>query len=149
MSTSAEAARRQQRKDAALRFLGGMADGDAAALRTMLADDARWWVPPSVEGRVARPLDGADAVARLAGGVTTSSFRPGTTTWHVLHVTAEEDRVSVLAQRHAVGANGRAYENDYHWLFRFAGDLIAEIWEVLDTSHAFVLLTLDPDSWTD
>ncbi len=140
---------RADHKDTALRFLDGMADSDTAGLRTLLTDDARWWVPPSVEGRVSRPLDGADAVASLAGGETTSSFLAGTTTWHVLHVTAEEDRVSVLTQRRSVGANGRPYANDYHWLFRFAGDRIAEIWEVLDTAHAFDLLTLDPDSWTE
>jgi ketosteroid isomerase-like protein len=71
-------------------------------------------------------------------------FQPGTTTWDVEHVTAEDDRVAILIERRAVGANGRPYANQYHWLFRFESGRIAEIWEILDTALAISLLGLEP-----
>ena len=93
--------------------------------------------------RVDRPLTGAD---RVASGRRRSSsvFQPGTTTWDVEHVTAEDDRVAILIERRAVGANGRPYANQYHWLFRFESGRIAEIWEILDTALAISLLGLEP-----
>ncbi len=137
------------RKHAVLRFLEAMADADAVALRSMLTDDAQWWVPPSASGRLRRPLVGGDEVAQLAGGQITQAFQPGTTTWDVTHITAEDDRVAILMQRRAIGANGRAYDNQYHWLFRFEQDRIAEVWEIMDTALAFELLDMDPSASTD
>jgi len=139
----------ERMKVRAREFLDAQAAGDTAGLQAMMVDDVRWWVQLSVEGRVPRPLVGAREVAQFASGEITASFVAGSTTWRVHHMTAEDDRVAVLAQRLAVGANGWPYDNEYHWLFRFEGDRIAEIWEVLDTSHAFTLLTLDPASWRD
>jgi ketosteroid isomerase-like protein len=46
--------------------------------------------------------------------------------------------------RCAVAANGRPYDCEYHWLFRFADGLIAEVWEVLDTSRALEILDDPP-----
>ena len=123
-------------KSSVRRFLDAMAANDVAALRALLADDATWWVPPSAAAVVARPLVGVDQVAQLAGGAITRAFRPGTTTWRIEHMTAEDDRVAILMHRRSVTASGNPYENQYHWLFRFVGDRIAEVWEILDTALA-------------
>jgi ketosteroid isomerase-like protein len=117
-------------------FLNAMGEYDVDTLRSMLTDDARWWVPPSAEGRLERPVVGGDRVANLAGGQLTAAFRPGTTTWDVEHVTAEDDRVSILMQRRSVTAAGKPYLNQYHWLFRFERDRVAEVWEIMDTALA-------------
>jgi ketosteroid isomerase-like protein len=123
-------------KTAVLSFLDAMGDRDIEALRRKLTATAHWWGPPSSIGHFDRPLVGAERVADLAGGKTLGSFRPGTTSWHVMHMTAEGDFVAGLMTRRAVGANGRPYEAQYHWLFRFEDDLIAEVWEVIDTAQA-------------
>jgi ketosteroid isomerase-like protein len=123
-------------KTAVLDFLKAMADRDIEALRRRLTAAARWWGPPSSAGQFDRPLVGAERVADLAGGRTLGSFRPGTTTWDVIHMTAEGGFVASLMTRRAVGASGRPYEAQYHWLFRFEDGLIAEVWEVLDTALA-------------
>jgi len=117
-------------------FLDAMGEYDAETLRSLLTDDARWWVPPSAEGRLERPMVGGTKVAELAGGQLTRAFRPGSTSWDVEHVTAEDNRVSILMQRRSLSAVGKPYLNQYHWLFRFDGDRIAEVWEILDTAMA-------------
>jgi uncharacterized protein len=126
-------------KDSVRRFLDAMAANDVEALRALLTDDAKWWVPPSV-AVVARPLVGIDHVAQLAGGEITRAFRPGTTTWRIVHMTAEGDRVAILMDRCSVTAHGNPYENQYHWLFRFVGNRVAEVWEIMDTALAQVAL---------
>ena len=134
-------------KDTVVAFLQAMADSDVSILRGLLSDDAKWWVPPSAAARgLARPIIGREAIADLAGGQVTRAFRPGTTEWEVEHLVAEQQMVAAHVRRRAVGANGRPYDNEYHWLFRFDGDAVAEVWEVLDTALAFELLALDPPS---
>jgi ketosteroid isomerase-like protein len=126
----------EESKQAVLRFLDAMAARDVDGLVAQLTPDARWWPPQSAEGRIPSPLVGARPIAELAGGKTLASFQPGTTRWDVRHMTAEDDRVAALMHRKAVGAAGGAYDVRYHWLFRFEGERLAEVWEVLDTSTA-------------
>jgi ketosteroid isomerase-like protein len=123
-------------KAAVLDFLNAMAARNIDGLRARLTEHARWWSPESGAGRIPVPLTGAQAIAELAGGRTLGSFQPGTTRWDVQHITAEDDRVAILMRRRAVGARGGNYDVLYHWLFRFEDDLIAEVWEVLDTNVA-------------
>ncbi|WCL50562.1 nuclear transport factor 2 family protein [Leptospira sp. GIMC2001] len=52
-------------------------------------------------------------------------------------MTAEEDRVSVIAESHGLRkANGKKYNNHYHFLFRFVDGKIIEVKEFFDTIHA-------------
>jgi ketosteroid isomerase-like protein len=137
----------QQSKAAVLAFLDAMADGDHDALSGMLHDDSRWWVPMSAAARgLDRPLIGKERIADLASGRVTRAFRPGTSEWDVMHLVGDATMVAALVRRRAVGANGRPYDNEYHWLFRFADGSIIEVWEVLDTALAFELLAPDPPS---
>lgn len=116
--------------------------GDVEALRAIFTQDTQWWMPPSGGDRYERPLRGGDRVADLVSGKLLQSFQPGTTTWTIMHMTAEDDHVAVLANRRAVAAsNGADYYNEYHLLFRFEDGLIAESWEVVDTSHAQKIFT--------
>jgi ketosteroid isomerase-like protein len=126
----------EQMKRTVRQFLDAMGRYDVESLQSLLTDDARWWVPPSAAGHLERPVVGCSRVAQLAGGQLTAAFQPGTTTWAVQHVTAEEDRVSILMQRRAVTATGRPYDNQYHWLFRFDREKVAEVWEIMDTALA-------------
>jgi ketosteroid isomerase-like protein len=131
-------------KEAVRRFLDALGRNDRQALRPIVGDNVRWWVQPSVEARgLSRPLMGWEAVPWLGGGGSTA-FRPGTTHWTIHHVLEEGDLVAVHMNRQAVGANGRPYDNEYHWLFRFEEDLIVEVWEILDTAYAFAILGETP-----
>jgi ketosteroid isomerase-like protein len=123
-------------KKSVARFLAAMATNDQQALIALLSEHVTWWVPSSAEDRIERPLQGRQRVSELASGQRLRTFRHGTTNWEIQHVTAESDRVSVLAQRRSITSGGRPYNVQYHWLFRFAGGLIAEVWEVMDTASA-------------
>jgi ketosteroid isomerase-like protein len=51
-------------------------------------------------------------------------------------MTAEEDRVSVLAECHGRMKNGDDYNNVYQWLAIVRGGRIVELFESLDTLYA-------------
>jgi ketosteroid isomerase-like protein len=125
-------------KQKVLRLLDAMGARDAAAIDGLVNDDVQWWIPQSVEnaGAVERPVKGRSEVVRLASGQMFGAFQPNTTTWDVWHMTEEEGRVAILMYRRATGANGKPYNNLYHWLFRLESGRISEVWEVLDTALA-------------
>jgi ketosteroid isomerase-like protein len=48
------------------------------------------------------------------------------------YITAQDDRVSVVADSTMPLKAGGSYDQTYHWLFRFRGDMIIEILEYID-----------------
>jgi hypothetical protein len=98
---------------------------DAAQLAT---PDSTWW---SLTRRETRPL--AAALARIA---SLAADIPAGLNFTVGLLTAEQDRVSALAESHAEFADGRVYDNRYHFLFRFWSGRIAAVSEYHDTAHA-------------
>jgi ketosteroid isomerase-like protein len=127
----------ERRKQIVTEFLHALIDDDAATMRPLVADDVRWWVPQSAAKSygLARPLDGWAQVPWF-GGDGWKGFQPGTSTITIHHLVAEDDLVTAHYNRHALRANGNVYESEYNLLFRFDGDLIAEVWEVVDTAQA-------------
>jgi ketosteroid isomerase-like protein len=127
------------RKDVVLRYLDAQNHHDRATLREVLTPDARKWFPESVASRGRpNPAEGVDAVIEVLcrGG----NYRPGTRTCDVHDLIEEGDRVAARLTVHGVLRGGMPYENGYHLFFRFDGDKIAEVWQQLDTAHAFTEL---------
>jgi ketosteroid isomerase-like protein len=52
-------------------------------------------------------------------------------------VTAEDDRVAVEAETLGVVADGKAYNNQYHFFFRIQDGKVREFKEYFDTLHVF------------
>jgi ketosteroid isomerase-like protein len=129
-----------EHKQATSKFLEAMVAGDIETLKSLLHDDAVFWVPPSSANRVERPLLGREKVAQLVGGEALGNFAPGGTRREIVHMTAEDDRVAVLWDRIGVTAKGRAYNVPYNTLLRFQEGRVAEIWVVPDTYLARHLL---------
>lgn len=126
------------RKRAAQAVLAANAASDAATLRTLLADDVMWWVPPSAGQRYARPTHGRAAVVELLAGPS-QMYDKSTIRWTVHHAIVEGDIAMLNASMTAVLRNGRDYANDYCFVFRFADALICEAIEYADTAHAMQL----------
>jgi uncharacterized protein len=59
---------------------------------------------------------------------------------NVLIVTAEENRVAVVTEGHAVTIDGVNYDNMYHFLFELEDGLIKSLWEFNDTAHVNAVL---------
>jgi ketosteroid isomerase-like protein len=57
-------------------------------------------------------------------------FTPGT-------MTAEDDRVAVLADSDGELVSGGRYDNTYHFLFQLRGGLITKVWEYGDTYQSW------------
>jgi ketosteroid isomerase-like protein len=127
----------QSRKQVVSEFLTALVNDDSAAMRPLVADEVKWWIPQSgaVAYGLARPLDGWEQVPWF-GGDGWKGFKPNTSHLEIHHVVAEDDLVSAHYSRTALRANGNAYEAEYNILFRFSDDLIVEVWEVVDTAQA-------------
>lgn len=73
----------------------------------------------------------ADFNTVMAGLVGTTFTRP--IAWSLGTITAQDDRVSVIAASHVPLTAGGAYENLYHFLFSVRDGLIQEGYEFADT----------------
>lgn len=122
-------------------FLDALADHDDDVMKPMLTEDIAWWAPPSVAGRIdaPRPAVGWSSIPWLGGG-SVPQFKAGTTKYTYHHLVEEGDLVSVHMTRESEANNGAHYVNEYNWLIRLSDGKIAEVWEVLDTAHAFSTL---------
>ena len=121
-----------ERKELALNFLGDFADPDSVRLATMVASDFEWKVMTRMEGFP--PIKGHDGIKTLAG--TLKALMPGGLSLKFGTVICEGDQCAVQAESNATAANGKKYNNRYHFYLRFAGDKIAEVREYCDTNHA-------------
>jgi ketosteroid isomerase-like protein len=124
-----------ERRQAVRDLLEAYAASDADAVRRLVTDDVRWWVPQSAAGRYDRPIVGREALVEVLAGPS-KMYRKPTIAWTVHHVVVEGDVVMATASMTAELQNGLAYANDYAYLFRFDGDRIAEGTEYADTAYA-------------
>jgi ketosteroid isomerase-like protein len=127
----------QRKKQVVHEFLVALVNDDSDTMRLLVADEVKWWVPQSASSAfgLVRPLDGWDNVPWF-GGDGWKGFRPGTSEVTIHHLVAEDEFVSAHYNRSALRANGNVYDTEYNILFRFSGDRIVEVWEVVDTAQA-------------
>ena len=119
------------------RYFKAIEEADYAAIESLLANEVRFWLPPSVPDGVefaGRHEVMRNIVESIAG---LYDVRVGLHP-EILHLTAEDDRVAAeLVIRGRSKANGKDYENHYHFLFVIRDGKIAEFHEHLDTLYAF------------
>ncbi len=127
-----------ERKALIEQFLHALVAEDANAMHPMVHDDVTWWVPASSAEKfhLDRPLVSWDGIPWF-GGEGWKAFVPGSSVLEIRHLIAEDELVSAHYRRTAQRVHGGEYDAEYNILFRFAGDRIAEVWEVADTAAAF------------
>jgi uncharacterized protein len=128
-------------KQVVKKIFAELAAGNLDGFFACLTSDATWQV-------IGKPdkfaLAGKRTMAEmraLLSGVSGALETPLTVT--PVAFTCEGDRVAVEAASHADLKNGRAYRNEYHFLFEFRDGKIARVKEYLDTLHAKEIL-VDP-----
>jgi ketosteroid isomerase-like protein len=112
-------------RQTALKMISAMAEGRLD--ETLITDDITWWVP------------GVGTVSKAAFLGFIDAFRSklnGPCRMVVHGVTAEGDRVAVEAESFAKLANGKTYNNTYHFLFVFRNGKICHSKEYNDSKHA-------------
>jgi hypothetical protein len=119
------------------RYFKAIEEADYDTIGALLADQVRFWLPPSVPDGVefaGRHEVMRNIVESIAGLYDTRvGLHP-----EIQHLTAEDDRVAAeLVIRGRSLASGRDYENHYHFLFVIRDGRIAEFHEHLDTLYAF------------
>lgn len=114
----------EQNKETVIRFLQSMATGTDYSLA---CDDMRWWIPG--RGHISRE-EFQTLMGRVKGVLATP------VTVDIKHVTAEGDRVSVEFDGHALCADGRSYDNSYHFLYILRDGKILEQREHANSAYA-------------
>ncbi len=121
-----------EKKELATEFLSEFEDPDPVRLATMVSNDFEWVVMTRMEGMA--PAKGHEGLQNLAKGIKT--MMPGGLGLKIETVICEGNRCAVQAESNTVAANGKKYNNRYHFDIRFDGDKIAEVREYCDTNHA-------------
>jgi uncharacterized protein len=121
-----------EKKELATEFLSEFKDPDPARLATMVATDFEWKVMTRIPGMP--PVKGHDGLRNLVRAL--KAMMPGGLGLKIETVICEGDRCAVQAESNTVAANGKKYNNLYHFDIRFDGDKIAEVREYCDTNHA-------------
>jgi uncharacterized protein len=121
-----------EKKELATEFLSEFEDPDPVRLATMVSSDFEWIVMTRMEGMA--PAKGHEGLKNLAKGIKT--MMPGGLGLKIYTVICEGNRCAVQAESDTVAANGKKYNNRYHFDIRFDGDKIAEVREYCDTNHA-------------
>jgi uncharacterized protein len=121
-----------EKKELAIEFLSEFRDPDPARLATMIANDFEWKVMTRMEGMP--PVKGHEGLRNLVKVL--KAMMPSGLGLRIDTVICEGDRCAVQAESNTVAANGKKYNNRYHFDVRFDGDKIAEVREYCDTNHA-------------
>lgn len=117
------------------KFCDQFSRGDYEAALSMLDESATWWVAGST------PISGLYEkveFARLLEGISAAMHGP--ITIRPIAFTVQGSRVAVEAESDAMTRTGRAYRNQYHFLFIVRDGRIQAVKEYLDTEHARAVL---------
>jgi uncharacterized protein (TIGR02246 family) len=121
----------ESNKKVARRYLELVAQGDAKGTAALFTEDGAIVVPSSTN--LPDETRGRAAVEQLVAQVLTVFPKTG------LHVkidqmTCEDNRVAAVAHAEgAISADGKRYDNRYHFLFYFEDGKIKEVHEYMDS----------------
>lgn len=109
-------------------FLDGLHNNDKQRMADQLAPDATYWIMP---GTSFSGVFDKDGYLQLVDGLFDA--QSGHLELDVVDVTAQEDRVAAVVRGHMPLKKGGAYDNTYHWLFKFRDGKIVHVKEFFDT----------------
>jgi uncharacterized protein len=108
-------------------YHGALQASDGETMASLLAPDLRYWISP---GSAFSGTHTKESVLALLPAIFDAQAGPSVLTYRYL--TAQDDRVAVVADSTMPLKSGGSYDQTYHWLFRFRDDKIIEILEYLD-----------------
>ncbi len=99
----------------------------------LLASDGRWWVGGKTELFPLAGYKNKEEMRELLSNLILPM--PNGLKMTIKNMIAEDDRVAAEVESYGEAANGRLYNNEYHFLFILRDGLIVEAKEYLDTMH--------------
>jgi uncharacterized protein len=113
--------------------------GRPDAIAAMLADDATWWITPTVPPEIMQSLSVGREVIRGNMQRVFSLLYNGDTMKTTVHSAISEGNLGVV--RFTLSGefpNGGKYTNEYSVWVEARGDEIANVWEYVDAAYAVV-----------
>ena len=120
----------EQNKSLVKDFWAKFSSGDHEGALALLTEDATWWVAGNT--LLSGTYSKEEFTNLLAG---TSSQAPNGIQVTPGLLTAEDNRVSMEATSYGEIANGRTYQNIYHFMIECRDGKISAVREYLDTEH--------------
>jgi uncharacterized protein len=108
-------------------YHGALQASDGEKMASMLAPDLQYWISPGSD--FSGTHDKASVLALLPA-IFDAQAGPTRLTYRA--ITAQDDRVSVVADGTMPLKSGGSYDQTYHWLFKFRDDQIVAILEYID-----------------
>lgn len=115
-----------------LDYLAAQGRGDGAKMMELL-DEKVCWRPPAAAGLGAP--SGRNAVLQAMAEAGAKFFDLSTMKSEVKWIVAEGDKVIIRQHNEAKAANGRAYSNEYVWVYLCRDGKIVEIEEHTDSQR--------------
>jgi ketosteroid isomerase-like protein len=120
-------------------WFAALSDGRFDDAWAMMAPDGPYWL---LRQRTA--VANSEFGKIMAGLVGTTFTQP--IRWQLGAITAQDDRVAVVAGSHVPLTAGGFYENLYHFLFRIEDGLIHDAYEFADTFRSAQTFAAPPGS---
>jgi hypothetical protein len=108
-------------------YLGALQASDGEKMASMLAPELQYWVSP---GSAFSGTHDKASLLSLLPSIFDAQAGPTKLTYR--EITAQDDRVSVVADGTMPLKSGSSYDQTYHWLFKFRDDKIIEVLEYVD-----------------
>jgi uncharacterized protein len=108
-------------------YLDALQASDGEKMASMLAPDLQYWVSP---GSAFSGTHDKASLLSLLPAIFGAQAGPAKLTYR--EITAQDDRVSVVADGMMPLKSGGSYDQTYHWLFKFRDDKIFEVLEYVD-----------------
>jgi ketosteroid isomerase-like protein len=123
--------------------MDAMSQGRVGLLFDAMADDVTWrWMGV---GQWSRTFEGKQIIVEKLFGGAAETLDPSSSV-EVHHIHADGDCVVVEHSGRNVLPDGRRYDNNYCWVFRFEAGLIQEVREYMDTQLVTETFGADADS---
>jgi uncharacterized protein len=117
-------------KQRVLEVMVAMSQGYVTPLLDAMAEDVTWqWMGVN---QWSRTFEGKQLVVDKLFGGATETLGPSSST-EVRHIHADGDSVVIEHAGRNELPDGRRYDNNYCWIFRFQNGLIQEVREYMDT----------------
>src|SRR5450432_4229725 len=108
-------------------YLNALQASDGDTMASMLHPDLQYWVSP---GSAFSGTHDKASLLSLLPSIFDAQAGPTKLTYR--EITAQDDRVSVVADGTMPLKSGGSYDQTYHWLFKFRDDKIVKVLEYVD-----------------
>ena len=124
-----------QNKELVATFFELFSKGEIDDAFSMVSDTAVWWVPGDL------PFSGTKSKTEYLQvvGAIQQGF-PNGLQLNATSMVAEGDKVAVEVESYGEHANGRTYQNKYHFLITIENGRIIHVKEYMDTLHLYQLI---------